>query len=291
MNNLKQLSIDMKVSDWEAFIVHVWQMGSEHARNSLPWRNIDDPYAIWVSEAMLQQTQVSRVLNYWPVWMNRFPTVDALSSAAPSDVLEAWQGLGYNRRALNMKRTADICSAQWQGNMPTSIEDLRTLPGIGPATAAGIVSFAYQRPAVYLETNVRAVFLHHFFADEPHPVSDKQLIPLVKHALSGQDPRAWNYALLDYGHYLKQTYPNPTRKSASYTRQSPFEGSVRQKRSFIVREVLASPGIDMYALHDALCVHEQSTGREAISREDFENLVSTLESEGFFHRRETNLIP
>lgn len=279
-----------KASELEAFVAYVWDKGREHERAGLPWRHIDDAYGVWVSEVMLQQTQVSRVLDYWPRWMKRYPTLDALASAAASDVLESWQGLGYNRRALAMKKAADYCSQHCEGALPLTFDGLVQLPGIGPATAAGIVAFAYQRPAVYLETNVRAVYLHHFFAGQDQ-VPDARIAPLVEQTCSAEDPRGWYYSLLDYGHYLKKTASNPTRRSASYTRQSKFEGSWRQKRSMLVREVLGSPGLGVQEARDALDAHERSAGRDTLDADDFERLVTELEAEGFFSRVGDTLVP
>ena len=126
------------VSD-EAIAAFVGRVREEGARlyRDLPWRNTRDPYAIWISEVMLQQTQVARVLTRWERFMKRFPSVDALSAAAVADVVDEWQGMGYNRRALALKRAADICSAEYGGALPTGVEALRALPGIGDATAAG----------------------------------------------------------------------------------------------------------------------------------------------------------
>ena len=196
----------------------------------LPWRRTRDPYIIWLSEVMLQQTQVPRVEARMPVWLDRFPTVKALAQAAPSDVLDAWQGMGYNRRALALHGAAQRVVEDWDGEFPRETRDLVALPGIGPATAQGIRSFAFDLPGVYLETNVRTVFLHHFFPDVP-AVPDRELVPLIQAACPAapgaaadeiapfavpQDdadtPRAWYYALLDSGAYLKQTLPNPSRR-------------------------------------------------------------------------------
>lgn len=277
--------------EYHDFVDLVWEMGKTHARNDLPWRFIDDPYAVYISEVMLQQTQVGRVLSYWPQWMSRFPTIDALSSASTSDVLEQWQGLGYNRRALALKKTADICSAQYAGHLPKTVEELLLLPGIGPATAAGIVAFAYQKPSIYIETNVRSVFIHHFFAGETDRVSDARIAPLVEKTCSQDHPREWYYALLDYGAHLKSTIPNPSRKAAAYTRQSAFNGSQRQKRAFIVREVLASPGIDQEELFALLNDSEQAAGRPVVPREVFDDLLDALSQEGFFSVQDGRVFP
>ena len=142
-----------------ALVAKVWSEGARLYRD-LPWRNVEDPYAVMVSEIMLQQTQVARVEKYWKRFMALFPTLDALASAETSLVLEMWQGLGYNRRALALKRTAEICSREFNGTLPESQEELLSLPGIGKATAGGIMAFAYQKPSMYLETNVRTVFIH-----------------------------------------------------------------------------------------------------------------------------------
>ena len=224
----------------------------------LPWRRTHDAYEIWLSEVMLQQTQVQRVETRWADWLERFPSVFALAEAGTAEVLAAWQGMGYNRRALALKAAAEIVATQYDGVFPQDLKALVALPGIGPATAQGIRSFAFDLPGVYLETNVRAVFLHHLFPDVPD-VPDKELVPLVEASCpvgpegslenvgnyaapldSSDTPRSWYYALLDYGAHLKKTVPNPSRRSKSYARQSKFEGSRRQKRAAIVRILIAA---------------------------------------------------
>ena len=272
------------------FCQQVWRMGAEHARDDLPWRFLDDPYAVYVSEVMLQQTQVPRVLKYWPRFLALFPTVDALASASNADVLEQWQGLGYNRRALALKRSADICSVEYGGRMPDTYEELLALPGIGPATAAGIMAFAYQKPGVYLETNIRSVFIHEFFP-ESKKVSDRQLAPLVQRCCSLERPREWYYALLDWGAWLKSTGVNPNRRSSAYTRQSSFEGSHRQKRSFLLREVLASGGTTATQLLAVLNKHEQAAQRPELDSDTVEKLLDELVDEGFFRREGDRYLP
>lgn len=267
--------------------------GATHYR-SLPWRHIDDPYAVLVSEIMLQQTQVTRVGRFWERFLGLFPTIDALAAASVPDVLEQWQGLGYNRRALALKRTADECAASG-GRLPETYEGLLALPGIGPATAAGVMAFAYQRPAVYLETNVRTVFLHELFPSE-EGVADKALVPLIKasahHPRAAEDPRRWYYGLLDYGAYLKATVPNPSRRSAGYGRQSTFEGSRRQKRAWITRRVLASPeGVGSATVLADLNRVEREASRDVVDDALFASIVDDLVSEGFFTRQGDVLIP
>lgn len=272
----------------------------------LPWRNTRDPYGIWISEVMLQQTQVPRVLARWRAWLDRFPSVQALAQAPVADVLEEWQGMGYNRRALALKGAAEAIVAEYDGEIPQDTRRLCALPGIGPATAQGIRSFAFDLPGVYLETNVRTVFLHHFFPDVPG-VPDRELVPLVQAACpAGEDaagdlfaiaqdendtPRSWYYALLDYGAHIKKTVPNPSRRSSSYTRQSAFEGSRRQKRAHIVRMLLDASkcggllGIDEIAagVNDM----ELKAGRPHVERELVASILDDLEREGFCVRMES----
>lgn len=231
-----------------------------------PWRRTEDPYAVMVSEVMLQQTQVVRVLRYFERWMSLFPTVDALASASRSDVLEAWQGLGYNRRCLALYACAQEVSVQHDGELPRTYDALIALPGIGPATAAGVLAFAFDEPASYLETNVRTVVLHEIWP-EREGVSDREVMAVVDAAaayvaahgaelgaLIGRptlDARAWNYALLDYGFNLKKLFPNPSRRSKTHTRQSTYEGSRRQKRAALLRALLAEPGLTARELRDS----------------------------------------
>ncbi len=252
----------------------------------LPWRRTRDPYAIWLSEVMLQQTQVSRVDGRWQRWLERFPTVDALAAASASDVLEEWQGMGYNRRALALLHAAQQIS-EAGGSFPADERSLRALPGIGPATAAGIRAFSFNLHAVYLETNVRAVFLHELFAEE-EDVPDRDLLPLVDATCPPDggdgliDPRGWYYALLDYGAYLKKTLPNPSRRSRTYTRQSRFEGSNRQKRAALVRALLARrEGATTAELAADLSRSELAAGRDALSEADVAGLLDQLAKEGF----------
>ena len=272
-----------------AFVARVWEEGGRLYRD-LPWRNIDDPYQVLVSEVMLQQTQVARVLGHWGPFCRLFPSIDALAAADTALVLEQWQGLGYNRRALALKRAAEACAERYGGRLPEDQESLLALPGIGAATAAGVVAFAYQRPSVYIETNVRTVFIHEFFPGKAS-VTDKELSVLVEATCSQEDPRGWYYALLDYGAYLKQQVVNPSRRSAHYTRQGAFTGSRRQKRAELLRAVLGEPGIDAEALYGRLNEEEASAGRGEVDRGTFDSLIKDLLQEGFFHDRDGRLFP
>ena len=272
---------EVRFTDAErAFISKIWDEGKRLYRD-LPWRGISDSYAVLVSEVMLQQTQVARVEKYWDRFLKLFPTLDALASAETSLVLEAWQGLGYNRRALALKRCAEQCAEKYQGSLPVSYDELLALPGIGKATAGGVLAFAYQKPVLYLETNVRTVFLHEFFPDK-EGVPDHELEPLVEKTCSKDNPRGWYYALLDYGAYLKSILPNPSRRSRHHVQQSKFEGSRRQKRAELVRVVLAQQEITFSDACAALNEFEQAHGRGEVDPDLVRSILDDLVREGFF---------
>lgn len=218
-------------------IVRLRMLVWEHYRTSgrkFAWRENISPYRVFVSEVMLQQTQTSRVAQKFEVWMDVLPSFGALAHAPQADVLRLWQGLGYNRRALALHKSAQIIEQQYGGALPDAPALLQELPGIGTATAASIAAFAFNVPTVFIETNIRTVFLHHFFPQQSG-VSDKQLMPIIEQALERHDPRNWYYALMDYGVMLKKDHPNPSRKSKHHKVQSKFEGSDRQIRGRIVK--------------------------------------------------------
>jgi len=204
-----------------------------HGRD-LPWRRTEDPYRVLVSEVMLQQTQVRRVAEKFGPFVERFVDFTALDSAPLIEVLAHWKGLGYNRRALYLKETARIVVERYGGRLPEQPEELATLPGIGKNTAGAIAAFAFNRPAVFIETNIRTVFIHRFFADQTD-VTDSRIIPLVEAPLFRTDPRVWYWALMDYGTAIKEMTENPGRRSAHHTRQSPFAGSNREIRGAILK--------------------------------------------------------
>ncbi|MCL2492278.1 MAG: adenine glycosylase [Coriobacteriia bacterium] len=266
-----------------AFIRRVEAEGGERYRD-FAWRRTDDPYAILVSEVMLQQTQVLRVERYFESWIAQFPTIDALAAASVSDVLEAWQGLGYNRRALMLKRASEIISEEYAGEVPTTYDELVALPGIGPATAAGILAFSQNLPAPYLETNVRAVVLFEIFPQD-EAVGDREIKAVLVQAAQrsvemGIEPRDWNYALLDYGAWLKKTVPNPSRRSKHHTRQSTFEGSRRQKRAALLRAVMTAPD------QTAATYTEMLRGDLNAEIDLVEDILNDLTEEGFLSRTE-----
>lgn len=206
-------------------------------RRDLPWRNTDNPYHILVSEIMLQQTQVERVIEKYGLFLARFPDVVSLSKATLKEVLEVWQGLGYNRRAISLTKLAGIIVSEHKSELPVDVEELVKLPGIGRATAGCILAFAFHVPSVFIETNIRRVFIHHFFQDRKG-VHDKEIIPLVEATLDRSNPRDWYYALMDYGSHLNKEIENPNKKSAHYSRQAPFEGSDRKIRGAVLKSLV-----------------------------------------------------
>lgn len=216
------------------FIKTVWDFYQTQGRHDLPWRKTKDPYKIVVSELMLQQTQVTRVIPKYKEFLKHFPTVAKLASAPLGDVLKAWQGLGYNRRAKFLWQAAQSVQNEYKGKWPKTFLELKNLPGIGTYTAGAVMNFAYNEPVPLIETNVRTVYIHHFFKDTEN-VSDKELLPIIERTLDTTNPREWNWALMDYGSYLKSTIGNVSTKSKTYKKQSNFKESNRYVRGAIIR--------------------------------------------------------
>lgn len=254
----------------DRFRKKVWAWYREKGRHELPWRSTADPYRILVSEVMLQQTQVSRCLVKYPEFIRAFPDFSTLADAPLADLLRAWQGMGYNRRAVALKKTAGVVISRYSGKLPTEESELRKLPGIGKATAASIAAFAFNLPVVFIETNIRRVFIHCFFEEE-EGVTDRAILPIVSATLDRENPREWYYALMDLGSALGKGAPNPNRRSAHYQVQGRFEGSRRQLRGKILGLLTAS---DTLTLLDIA----RLTGQD---QETIRSLVRVLEDEGF----------
>lgn len=201
----------------------------------LPWRMTNDPYNIWVSEIMLQQTQVNRVIEKYRSFLQKFPTVHALAEASLADVLIEWQGLGYNRRGKALHQGAKKVVQDFDGVVPRSRKELESLPGIGHYTAGAIRAFAFNVPEVFIETNIRTVYLHFFFEHRDSTVHDNELLELIEETVDHDNPRDWYLALMDYGAMLKKKGIKLNDKSRHYTKQSKFEGSDRQIRGMILK--------------------------------------------------------
>ncbi len=272
----------------ENFVADVWAYYTVHGRHDLPWRipepdGMYDPYKILVSELMLQQTQVPRVIPKYLQFLEKFPTVRSLANASLGEVLTAWQGLGYNRRAKYLWQAAQQIVRDFGGKVPNNQSDLENLPGVGKNTAGAVRAYAFDEPVVFIETNIRTVYIHHFFAHQTD-VNDTEIFEALKGTLllfgkiksgssaeaSGLIPKAANekpkpeipsvnangrarvshrefyWALMDYGTHLKQTVGNAARASKSYTKQSQFKGSLRQIRGLILRELAQAPRSESY---------------------------------------------
>ncbi|XKT74127.1 MAG: A/G-specific adenine glycosylase [Patescibacteria group bacterium UBA2163] len=212
----------------------------KEGRRHLPWRTTKNPFRIFVSEVMLQQTQVDRVIPYYKDFLKRFSTPNTLAEASLGDVLRVWSGLGYNRRAKMMHQAAQVVRREYAGRMPRSYEELLALPGVGDYTAKAVRVFAYNEPEFMIETNIRAVFLHHFFPNV-EAVEDTDIMEYMARVGIPDEPRIWYAALMDYGSYLKKSHINPSRKSKRHITQKPFKGSSREVRGALIRAVSEHP--------------------------------------------------
>jgi A/G-specific adenine glycosylase len=253
----------------EEFRVTIYDYYRSHGRK-MPWRETSDAYHILVSEIMLQQTQVSRVVEKYPEFIAEFPNILALNDAPLQKVLAAWQGLGYNRRALALKAVAKQVVEVFGGRIPRSMTDLMLLKGIGASTAGAIAAFAFNDPAVFIETNIRTVFIHFFFPEKAS-VRDTEVLQIIEAALDRENPRTWYWALMDYGAMLKKNGLCMNAKSAHHQKQSPFHGSVRELRGRILKLLVDAPGITPMEV-----ARETGFGIEKV-RDGFER----LETEGF----------
>ncbi len=211
------------------------------------WRNTTDPYKIVVSEIMLQQTQVERVKTKYQEFIKTFPNFKTLATASLKDVLTLWQGMGYNRRALYLHEIARKVTQDFGGRFPKDPLIIQNLKGIGPNTVGSICAFAFNIPTVFIETNIRSVFIHYFFPRKK-AITDNQLLPLIAQTLDQKNPREWYFALMDYGVYLKKHFPNPSKKSAHHVTQSKFAGSDRQIRGALIKVLTQNAFISLAGL-------------------------------------------
>ncbi|OGX25394.1 MAG: hypothetical protein A3D10_04245 [Omnitrophica WOR_2 bacterium RIFCSPHIGHO2_02_FULL_48_11] len=242
--------ISMKIAKLRIrnFRDEVWRYWKKHGRRKLAWRKTRNPYRILVSEVMLQQTQVLRVITKYKEFLKEFPTVQKLARAPLGSVLKVWSGMGYNRRAKYLRDAAGIIVGKHKGRVPKDEAVLRALPGVGPYTARAVRVFAFNEPDVLIETNIRAAFIHLFYPSvlQNTGIEDSKILLIAAAAAEGQNPREWHWALMDYGVHIKKLHKNPARKSAHYTKQSKFEGSLRQVRGAILKSILKDiPHIDL----------------------------------------------
>ncbi|MGB0925132.1 MAG: A/G-specific adenine glycosylase [Minisyncoccia bacterium] len=222
------------MNNYQQFKNTVMEHYGEHGRHDLPWRINQSPYYVLVSEIMLQQTQVDRVIPFFNRWMENFPDIQTLAAAKQTDVLRLWKGLGYNSRALRLQKSAQVIVGHYSGVVPENYQLLLDLPGIGPYTAAALMNFAFNTWTPLIETNIRRIFIHHFFSDQVD-VADSDLMDMIERVGMYDDARTWVAALMDYGSTLPKIIKhNPNTRSKHYTKQSKFQGSDRQIRGKIL---------------------------------------------------------
>ncbi len=258
----------------QQFLDTLFSFYNERGRHDLPWRQTADPYHIVVSELMLQQTQVSRVIPKYQAFLQQFPDVAALAGARLGDVVIAWQGLGYNRRAQYLWRAAQQVQGNFQGRFPDTVNSLTTLPGIGRNTAGAIMAYAFNKPALFVETNIRSVIIHHFFKDH-ESISDVEILHLLQQLQEDAEPRNFYWAMMDYGTFIKQNLGNNVTRSRHYVRQSAFQGSRRQLRGLVIKSLATGPKPET-DLHN-LATDDRLPG-----------VLRDLEQEGLIMRRNGN---
>ncbi|MBN1525009.1 MAG: A/G-specific adenine glycosylase [Spirochaetales bacterium] len=226
----------MKIHDVNQFRKKILEYYRRNKRD-FPWRETFEPWHILVSEVMLQQTQVQRVAVKYPEFIKSFFSPGACANAPLSAVLAKWQGLGYNRRAKYLKQTAEILVAAHGGKVPDTLAELVRLPGIGKNTAGAILAFAFNIAVPFIETNIRAVYIHLYFNDNA-AVHDRDILEKIAATLDLKNPRVWYWALMDYGVYLKTQHNGLLQQSVHYKKQAVFKGSNRELRGAVIRLLL-----------------------------------------------------
>lgn len=254
----------------------IWYANNQR---DLPWRKTRDPYAILVSEIMLQQTQVNRVIPKFEKWLKQFPTVKKLAQASIADVLQLWSGLGYNRRALNLKKTAQIITERYNGAFPQTEKELVALPGIGRYTARAVLCFAFDKQVAVVDINVKKVILTQIVKSAPNgaialadapKIDEKTIENIADTLLPHGKAYEWNQALMDYSSTVLK------KEKFFVPKQSKFVGSNRYYRGRIVKALLNKKTIIKETL--GLLIKEDFSEMDRVW---FEKLLSDLEKEGF----------
>ena len=262
-------------------------------RRDFPWRRTSDPYAVLVSEVMLQQTQASRVVDRFVRFMGRFPTAEALATSSSADVLAEWSGLGYNRRALALQRAAAIVS---RDGWPTDVIALERLPGVGPYTARAVASLAFGVPVGVVDTNVRRWLLRRFAGADTTPELQARADALAAPG-TGSSIAAWTHVTMEFGaticrsrspacHVCPIATGCPSRgveAPVPVPRQPPLRGSDRAVRGAMLRQLTAATG---HALNE-----ESARERIGAALDDarWDRIVAGLERDGLLHRRRGRL--
>lgn len=260
----------------EAFQELIWEKGRELFR-PMPWRDDTDPYRILVSELMLQQTQVDRVIPKFEAFMERFPTVQSLAEAPLGDVLVLWSGLGYNRRAGFLHKAARMIVQDYDGVFPSDPKELQKLPGVGINTAGAIATYGFNAVAPFVETNVRTVYFQDYF-DGDDTIADAEVLAAVAETMDTEHPREWFWALMDYGSWLKRQGRGANARSKHYVRQAPLKGSVREIRGLILKYLARHQQAAITELHDAIPVDDR-----------FDVALAGLVQDGLVHRTQDTL--
>lgn len=263
----------MNTKDFQELLT---QKGAELYR-TMPWREDIRPYYVLVSELMLQQTQVDRVIPKFIAFITRFPDEKTLAEASLGDVLTLWNGLGYNRRAKYLHDSAKIITNELQGKFPADYESLLRLSGVGPNTAGAIVAYAFNEPVIFIETNIRTVYFHHFFTDG-EKVTDAAVRDLVGKTMDVEHPREFYWALMDYGTYLKKQGAGAIRQSLHYKKQSALKGSVREVRGQIIKRLTQGEATVKELGRDIMQDHRFVPALEGLIRDGLVN-----ESQGQLH--------
>jgi A/G-specific adenine glycosylase len=259
------------------------------SHRDFPWRGTRDPWAVLVSEVMLQQTQAGRIAERFPIFMDRFPTPRAMAAASDAQVLAAWSGLGYNRRALALRRASE---AVMESGWPTAVAGLERLPGIGPYTARAVASLAFGIPVGVVDTNVRRWLVRRFGLQTD---ADRRTLQALADGLagagSGRDAAAWTHATMEFGAAICRSRAplceacpvaavcpsRGTDRSVPVTRQARFDGSDRARRGALIRALSQAPG-------HALGTAEARGAIGPVESEVFERVVAGLERDGLAHR-------
>lgn len=264
----------MRVYTNEEFKKLLLEKGDELYR-LMPWREDTRPYYVLVSELMLQQTQVVRVMPKFETFIARFPDVSTLADAGLDEVLRFWQGLGYNRRAKFLHEAAKMTRDDFFGIFPSTETELLKLPGVGKNTAGAILAYAFNQPALFIETNVRTVYLHHFFAEQTG-ISDRQILEKLVETIDRDEPRRFYQSIMDYGTYLKSNGVKNISASKHYRKQAPLRGSIREVRGLIIKMLGEKP----YLLGDL---------RSGIDDERFTAALDGLLSDGLIQKNDTQI--
>jgi A/G-specific adenine glycosylase len=236
----------------------------------LPWRKKRDPYSIFISEIMSQQTQLIRVIPKFELWMQRFPNIQSLAEASVADVLKYWSGLGYNRRALNLKKAAEIIIKNFNGKFPNTEKELLQLPGIGKYTARALLCFAFNQQVAVVDTNIRKIIITQFSFDG----NEKELYKVAEQLLPKGKAYEWNQALMDYAAAVLK------KEKILIPRQSKFIGSHRYYRGQVLKYLVEHRKIELRNL-GAIIKKDYS----ALDEIWLQKLVQELIREGFIVKK------